>query len=410
MGFFSRQESSEAYGALIDIGSGSVLVAIVHSKAGSQHPTIVWEQREHAPLKNIDSIEQSAKAVTTALMNASLQLDTVGRKALHEYEKGAKISTIQATISAPWSYTVTKTINYTQEESFTITEQLIDELTRTTEDKIASDLQTNETVNQLGLSLITQATMDMLSNGYRVEKPQGSKATEFSLSRANVIAQEYLTDSLNETCDKLFTSQDCRKLSFMLMMYSGLRYLLPETYEICLVDITYEATEIGIVRDGSLQYCTHTPFGSFSLAREMAAVLGVPVHETFGYIHAQDPYAFMEQISAKQKKEIDEIFEAFVKKIDGLFHETGDTLSIPKRIAIHCDLKSEAFFKVLIERAAKRSLKTSSTITLVSKEIIKQTYDESDKTSFINSHADTALLLSALFFHTHRNSSFFVYS
>jgi hypothetical protein len=249
----------------------------------------------------------------------------------------------------------------------------------------------------------------MLSNGYRVTNPQGSKAKQFSITRANVVAQEYLTNSLDETCEKLFTSRDCRKISFILMMYSVVRDLFPDNYEVCLVDITYEATEIGIVRDGSLQYCTHAPFGSFSLARELAAVLNAPLHETFGYLHTDDPFAFLEKLSVNQKAEIDDIFEAYIKKIHQLFQETGDSLSIPKRIAIHSDNKSEIFFKSMIEKAAKRSLKTAPTITLVSKEILKQTYDENSKTSFLNSHTDSALLLSALFFHTHNKSTFFVY-
>jgi len=409
MSFFSKHTQTDRYGVLIDIGSGSVMVAIVHSSSGQKHPHIVWSQREHAPLKNINSMEQSAKAVLTALMNATLQIDTEGRKVLNLYNPQARITSVQATISAPWSYTVTKSIRYTQEEEFTITDELCTELVTTIEDKIASELAANETVNDLGLRIITQSTMDALSNGYRVQKPQGQKALEFSLSRANVIAQEYLANSLDEICEKLFASSDCRKLSFMLMMYSVVRDLLPYVYEVCLVDITYEATEIGIIRDGSLQYCTHTSFGSFSIAREIAAALNVPLHEAFGYLHAEDPLYFIKTLSEKQQKDVEKIFEAYTEKIHQLFHETGDALSIPKHIAIHSDAKSEVFFIQMIEKAAKRSLKTSPIITQVSKQILTQLYDTTSGESFMNSHTDSALLLSALFFHTHHDSSSFVY-
>jgi len=409
MPFFSQKKSGDVYGALVDIGSGSVMVAIVHSNSKENHPRIVWSQREHAPLKNIDSLEQSAKAVITALMNATIQLDTVGRQALHEYNSRAKISSIQATISAPWSYTVTKTINFKQDEEFTVTEDLFDELVAATEEKIATELEANETINNLGLRIITQSTMDALSNGYRVAQPQGGKAKEFSISRANVVAQEYLTNSLDESCEKLFASTDCRKLSFILMMYSVVRDLLPHVYEVCLVDITYEATEIGIVRDGSLQYCTHTAFGSFSIARELATALNVPLHEAFGYLHAENPLAFVDTLTQKQKNEVEQIFDAYIEKVNLLFHETGDVLSIPKHIALHSDLKSETFFMQMIEKAAKRCLKTSPVITKLSTEILKQTYDQTSGENFMNSHTDTALLLSALFFHTHHDSSSFVY-
>ncbi len=409
MGLFSKKTTNETFGALIDIGSGSVLVAIVHSKKSETHPIIVWSQREHAPLKNIDSLEQSAKAVITALMNATIQLDTVGRQALYEYNSSARIKTIQATISAPWSYTVTKTINFSQDEEFEVTEELFDELISATEEKIATELATNETVNNLGLKIITQATMDALSNGYRIARPQGSRAKEFSIARANVVAQEYLTDSIDETCKKVFSGAESKKLSFILMMYSVVRDLLPHIFEVCLVDITYEATEIGVVRDGSLQYCTHTPFGAFSLARELAAVLNTPLHEAFGYLHTENPFAFIESLSQKQKDEVEAIFDAYIEKLNDLFHETGDSLSIPKQIAIHCDIKSETFFMHMVEKAAKRSLKTSPITTLISSHILKQTYDPASGENFMKSHNDTALLLSALFFHMHHDSNSFEY-
>lgn len=399
MSFFGLKNSTDRYGVVIDIGSGSVLASIVHSSSKLLNPTIVWSHREHAPLRNIDSLEQSSKAVLTALVNVSMQLDSEGRKVLYEYNKKAKLTELQCAISAPWSYTVTKTINYSQEDDFTITENLIDDLMIAVQQKINNELNENEQMNNLGLEVIVQSTMEILSNGYRVSNPDGEKAKEFSLSYGSAVAQKYLVDAIDEMWSKLFVGTTNKKLSFIMVLYNITRNILPNSYDVCLVDITYEATEIGVVRDGSLQYCTHTPFGIFSLTREISTATGVPLHEAFGYLHTETPYSFMKSLSESKKGDVEKIFDAYIEKVSDIFHETGDDLSIPKRISLHTDIKSESLFLDLIEKAAKRRLKTSPLITPISREIIKQYYNPTTNTSPINIPTDTALLLSAQFFH-----------
>jgi len=409
MSFFSKQSSADTYGAILDIGSGSVLAAIVHSNVNNPHPIVVWSHREHVPLRSIESLEQVSKSVITALMNVVMELDSAGRKVLTQYNSGARIKQIQSSISAPWSYTVTKSINYTQEKPFMVTQTLIDELIKTTEAQIASDLKANTTLDEMGLSTITTATVEMLANGYRVNKPTGSKATELSVSRANVVAQKSITQALDKTADKIYAHNKHKRISFMLMAHSAIRDLLPHTFEMGIVDVTYEATELGIVRDGALQYCTHTPFGSFSLARELAEVLKIPLSEAFGYLHTVEPLAFLDNATTAQKTDVEKVFEAYISKIEALFKETGDELSVPKTIALHVDLHSEPLFLHLIEKAAKRSTKTSPVITLVTEEILKQTFDDVTTKEFLTRSSDTALLLSAMFFHKHHDSTTFTY-
>lgn len=398
MSFFGLKSSSDRFGVIIDIGSGSVLTAIVHSNHNQTKPTVVWWHREHAPLRNIDGLEQSSKAVITALVNASIKLDAEGRKKLYDYSTSAKITELQCSIAAPWSYTVTKTVNYNQESDFTITRALIEDLKLTIQDKISTELSENEAVNNLGLKVICRTTMEMLSNGYRIKHPEGQSAKQFSISHGSAVAQQYLIDAVDEMRDKLFTESTSKKLSFILILYTVTRHLLPQSHDVCLIDITYEATEIGVVRDGSLQYCTHTPFGSFSLAREISKITNVPLHEAFGYLHTETPYTFMKSLTETQKVEVEAVFEAYVTKVSDLFKETGDDLSIPKQISLHTDLRSESLFFDLIDKAAKRNLKTSPLITLISKQILQQSF-LNIKNSPVSILPDTALVISAQFFH-----------
>ena len=408
MSLFSFSGSSERIGAIIDIGSASVLVSIVSSVEGKASPHIIWSHREHAPLRNIDSLDQSSKAVMTAMMNALIKLDSEGRRALHEFNRGTKINVLQCTIAAPWSYTVTKTINYSQEEPYQITDNLVEELLRTAVQKIKQELGSNESATDLGLTVITRATMDMLANGYRIKNPTGEETTELSISHASVVAQQYLVNQIKELQQKMFGEADSNLTSYMLAFYCVAQDLYPDTYDTCLIHVTYEATEIGIVRDGTLRYSTHTPFGAFSLAREISNITSVPLYEAFQYLRSDNPYEFLETIPDAQRNEIELVFESYTARINELFKETGDDLSIPKRILLHADLKSEKFFRDIIDKAARRSLKSDPMIKMVTPNLF-ETMTHGKDAQKPEDLEDTAMLVSAQFFHKGDSLRFFEY-
>jgi hypothetical protein len=404
MKLFSKSRRSERFGVLIDIGSGSVLTAIVASDQTKSEPQILWSHREHAPLRNIDSIQESAKAVMTALMNSLMKLDGEGRQILSAYRSSAKITEIQTCISAPWSYTVTKTINYKQEDPFEINDNLIDELVRTAMQKTTDELSEQDSVNRLGLTIITRITMDILANGYRVKEAVNGKVKNLSVTHSSVVTQQYLVDTINDLNGKLFSGVASSKLSYILALFCVVQDLFPKTAEACLIDITYEASEIGIVRDGSLNYSTHTPFGSFSLAREIAHITGVPLHEAFQALHTDTPYSFMDGLPDTQKEDVTKVFDSYVEKLVGLFTETGDDLSIPKKIFLHVDLQSEPLFKDLVEKAVKLSIKTAPDVTIVTPRLLSNTGKVS-----VSLETDTAMLVSAMFFHKQNHCHGFEY-
>ena len=395
---FGSKNRKEEFGAIIEIGSGSVLVAIVHSEPDQTHPVVVWSYREPAALQNVDTLGQTAKSIMAALVAASTQVDGPGRKALYEYKSGAKISKLLWSISAPWSYTVTKTIHYKQEDFFDVTSELVTELAQKAQEHIEQELKANPVLQDKGLKVITNATIGKTTNGYNVENPEGETAKELSVSHVNVVTQPTIIDAVAEMQDKLFTEASCRKLSFILMLYTAMQDLLPHAKDLCLVDVTYEATEIGIVRDGILMYSTHMPFGLASLAREVAEITNVPLTEAMGYLHEPEPFAFLEHLEMGIQAEVKQVFNAYSERLSELFHETGDNLSIPRRIALHADLKAEKLLFEVISSAAKKRTKTDSQIILVSEEIKKRSFaGEIDETTAAN---DTALLLAAQFFHT----------
>lgn len=397
MWLISNSKKQERFGVVIDIGSGSAAVSLVSSLPGSPYPKILWTKREYAPLRQIEAIEESSKSVLTVLLNILLEFETAGRQALRQYSPNAKITEIQCGVAAPWSYTVSKTISYSEEEPFLVSKEMFEELVRTAEEKIAADLKENDTMSDLGLVIASEATINSYANDYLVKNPIGMTVSELRLVHTSVVIQTYLLEAISDLQAKMFPHAKLSVFSDILILHCIAKEVAPQAANMCLLDITAEATEMGIVRGTVLTYATHTPFGLYSLAREIASIASVPIHEAFKHLHAE-PGLFFASLSKEKQSAIDSALEAYTDKLEGLFKETGDTLSIPRNIVIHADAKAAPFLTEILDTAVKRATKSEPIITLATNTIFASLPTEERGTI-----SDSKILVAARFFHKPEN-------
>jgi cell division ATPase FtsA len=408
MSLFSSSDTSIRYGAIVEIGSGSVLASIVKSDKTKTTPQIIWSKREYATRRTESNTTVNAKAVITALMNAVLLLESEGKAMLKQTNPGAKIEHLQVSITAPWSYTITKVIGYAKEKPFEITDALITTLINAAQKKITEELKENELASDLGLAIMTRATTDIQANDYKVEDPKGKTATTLTLTQVSAVAQTYLTDAIADIKQKVFKHADIERYSFMLMFHCIIRELYNQLSEYCLVDITYEATEIGVVRGGILRYCTHAPIGISTLARTLVTVLNIPLEEAYSFL--KEPYhtRAMETLSTEKLAEVMVVFDEYQNNIAKLFTETGDKLSIPKILFMHGDHQTEEFFLKQMEAAAKKATNSSHAVHGVSSELLTKNYTAEEKKALLTVSSDTAMVVAAQFFHKQHHCNDFI--
>lgn len=406
--FSAKKTESIRYGAVIEIGSGSVLVSIVQSDQASKHPDIIWSTREYAPRQNSATALTSAKGVMTALVNAVLLVETEGIPALRTKNQHAKLSTTQVSITAPWSYTISKVINYSEETPFTVTNALLNKLQVAAEKKVTEELRENELATELGLTIMTRATTDIQANDYKTSDPVGQQVQTLTLTQVSAVAQKYLTDAIAELQQKVLGKTTLERYSFMLMFHCIIRELHHNATEYCLIDVTFEATEIGIVRGGILRYCTHTTTGISSIARLVATTLDIPLPEAYAFL--KEPYHThaLGELSELKRLAINQIFEDYQLTITKLFHETGDSLSIPKTLFLHGGEQTEAFFATHITSAATAATNSQHTVYPVTEELLTATYTEEQRQLIQTTVSDTALLVAAQFFHKQHHCNDFI--
>ncbi|HMO82930.1 MAG TPA: hypothetical protein PKA42_02065 [Candidatus Paceibacterota bacterium] len=399
MGFLSKKPNHRL-GLIIDIGSGSVLVAVVASDPAKSHPDIVWSKREHTPQRLTTDNNSQHKSVLTSLINVMMAFDSEGRAACRESSYGHNINNVQVNISAPWSYTVTKTIAYQNEEEFMVSKSLVDELLRTAHLKVEEELQEKAKINDLGLEILVKSIMKIVANGYAINLTDKQRANDLKIIEASAVAQKRLIEAVKEIKNKVLPEASLKKYSFTLPYYYVINSLNPANSSYCLVDITYEATEIGIVREGVLTYCSHIAVGTMSLAREIAEILSVPIQETFGYLKSEGLDDYLKNCSANQQDKVNEIFAKYQDQLTTLFKETGDSLTVPKKIYLHSNLNTESFFNEQITKAANQSTKLAHATYNVTSELLTKMYPKEYVAKLTKGERDTGLLISAQFFHT----------
>lgn len=406
MSFSFLRKNPVRYVALLDIGSGSVLSSIIASDSQKAYPEIIWSHREHTILKQSHTATDSAKSILTSLVNALITLESEGKATLRNKYPHTHLTELMVTIAAPWSYTAVKTISYNQEEPFVVTETLINDLIETAHRKVEEELLEHERVSSLGLSVISRSLLQVIANGYVIVRNNNQSASTLKLIEASAVAQDNLVTAVIENKEKTLPNAELSITSFMIPFFYSTQSLAAakNLRDYLLVDITYEATEIGVVRDGALLYCTHAIRGSFSIARDIAEALGIPTEEAYGYLRSQQLEHYMETYSEAKQGAVKDLLTAYEDTLCGLFKETGDNLAIPRTIFIHGDLATEEFFNTHVKAAAKLATNSDHAVHNVSADMLSEHYTEAEQKN-ITIHDDSALLIAAHFFHTNQNQT-----
>ena len=352
---FIRKRKNVEFAALIDIGSGSVSVSVVYSNIDTNDFEIIWSHRENILLKQIHNSEGTTKHIMTAYMNAVLTLGKEGLQTLYTFDNKAVIKTLQVSVSAPWSYTISKRATIVKEDLFVITPSLIHELTTAAEEKITDELLENEITEALDLQTVNRSVAKILANGYELGSVSKQKAKSLELRLLSVVIQKHLKKTILESRDAVLPKAEVKIFSFVNMIYYVLCAIRPEMQEYCIVNQTFEATEIGIVRDGVLTYSTHTPFGIVTYARNIANVLGITTEEVFGLLESGQLLPRIEKLTKEKKVLCQEIDNQYKQLLCELLAETGDGFTIPKSIFLQTSPKMFDYFKTTIDSATEQA-------------------------------------------------------
>ncbi|HEX4799255.1 MAG TPA: hypothetical protein VFV22_01825 [Candidatus Paceibacterota bacterium] len=278
--FWGKKHDDAQYGALIDISSGSIGIAILLSDPQKPLPRIVYTER--IPFRQTAHYTMSdildTRRVREALLSASLMLSSDGLNALRHIDEHAEISKIFITCSSPWALTIARSAQYNNDTDFKINKSIITDLVNSVERDILEHVAVTHDEHKT-YQIVERATVDTTINGYAVSSPFGLTGKTLSLSHVVGIIPQELLDAAEEAHEKIFPKAIMNAHTTMLVTYCILRDIFPNVHTACIIDITGEATEFGFVERNLLIDNSYVPWGINTTLRAVSRARGNPISD-----------------------------------------------------------------------------------------------------------------------------------
>ncbi len=323
-----RSVENETRGVVLDISDSVINIGIVLSKEGQPLPEIVWSFQE---LVTVAEKQKSIEPrLLVSLLNAFMELENNGFAALRKRGITKLPTLIQVAITAPLAYTVARTVSVTAEKSFRVTEKLFNEL-ETKAGSEAKKLCTSQLLTKdLDLEMLSNSTVSLSVNGYPTHYPFKSMATEVKLSQMITLSSKTIVLELNRLRDKVLPKAEIDIDSFMSIYFRAVLEMSPDITEACFINATTNGTELMVVRDS-------LPTSS---------------------IYAKNTTP----VSAVVKT------DALLQDLTTLFKNSGDGLSLPKKMYLHSAVLAESSLIPLLEQASRSATGVAHQVHPTSKE------------------------------------------
>lgn len=357
------------YGVIFDIGSESIGVSIIESNQSKKLPVIIFSHRVHMRIARLTPTTAAyTRHMREALFSASLMLSRDGLEALGLHNSQARIQKILVTCTSPWSYTISRNVQYEGENEIKITRNLIDDLVKSAEAEINTQIQKEKGAEQDLLEVVERATVDVRVNDYSIQNPIGLHGKSISLSHITGLVPTDIIKAVYEVQEKIFPNVEIRAHTFLLVLYCVLRDLFPKTESLCIINITPEATEFGVIEGGTLIESTTIPFGTNELVRQLMDSLKKTELE-IGSLLALSESGSLEKTLHDQ---LEQEFKSFFKKFGESMSTHFVTRRFPKTAFLLVSEPYRELFVTALTPFIRDVFHADQTLLMINPEILKE--------------------------------------
>lgn len=361
---WSLKSATARVGAIVDVSDSKVEVALVCSGTSAAGPEIVWTHFETlSPQSATDSVNSLKKVILSAFNAISKE----GIKVLKDLKLPTEISLIQATLHAPYSYTITRSVSLKAEKPVKVTHALVDELEAKANAE-AYKMQSAE-LSRFGVVLhpLSSSSVTLRLNGYPAKYPFKSVAEEVTLSQHVSFSTFDFKSVLEEARNKYLPKVAIDVDSFVSLFYRTAMAVSSKTSDCSLVTIGDTATEFITVRDGLPQHSSFIPFGLNSLSLKISSATGLLPHEARA-VTKDNQVDNVDPNNGRYQSALQSATSEYEGELKKLLSKTGDILALPETIYLQSECDHEAFFTPLVERVANSVTGTKHSVHPITSE------------------------------------------
>jgi len=319
---------------LIDIGSSFVSGAYARVKEGS-NPVLHYTAR--VPIQ-ARGVRASIEDMERALVELSKALLVHGAPVLTHATGSGSVDRVLVSIAAPWQETRTHTQRINRSEPFRFTRHVMDEMVA------------RASVSAPGYTQANHLVLATFLNGYEVHEPLGKMARSAQV----IVLSSSVSDKVLETVMSLmrgaFHTRDIEFTAFVPVAYTVLRALYPHEEDFLIMDISGEATDLALVRQGLLVETVSIPYG-VNIFHRVALTAGVgkaspeslkTVNEV-ALVDLNRNHAFT--------KKMEEARDTWLTHLADAFHALTTRYALPRTVLLLADEEVLGFITTLLNTA-----------------------------------------------------------
>jgi hypothetical protein len=374
-----------SFGVILDVGSGSVGVAIVASTSTEKFPTIVWSYREYLASSK-DEVDIK-KRINMTILNVFLELGGTGLKILRDKYPHKSPSIIQVSLNAPFAYTISRSINTKADKPFKVSSKVITALENKAKEEARDQVATALATKTMNLATLSEVITSIKVDGYPVRLPYNGEGKNVSLRQLMSLTSTDFVDEIEAARDKVLPRAEIDFDSFMSLYSRAISGIVSFKKDIGLFSITARASELMIVSGGDPFVSNFLTKGHHTLAASISEVSGLDMTESLGIMREND-IDHTKLLNKEKVESIKNLITAYEDEMTAFIRSQGDALVIPKDIYLQVDKSYEKFFGDSLTRAFFKATGLKHTVHLFTSKFFN-----------FNNDNDSRILCSAYIFH-----------
>ncbi|MBI5045815.1 MAG: cell division FtsA domain-containing protein [Candidatus Niyogibacteria bacterium] len=375
----------------LDINTSSARAAVFWAHKGAK-PEVVKVFKSNAKFLEKGGFTELRRGIYGALDELL--------KRIHKESSPRKIEGVLISFSSPWYFAAPRIIEIgKQEETFELTEKLIEEKLRSEKELMKKELAQRFKVTEKDLLVLEASLMRSFLNGYGVKDIYGKKANSASMYvYVSAVFQE-MTEDIKRKIFGVFGTADVHFHTAPFILFNKIRDNFKEE-AFMIVEVGEEVTDVSLVRGGVIQEIASFARGSNFLTRHVASYFKIPLEEAVSYINMYSAGHLEAKAALKTRNIIEEglrEWKNFFEQVVGGFYETS---FVPEKVFI---FGPSVMLKYFADAASSRDLARFVFADLARVEQLKP---ETVKEEFfrgygLKTHEETIISFLILFYNEH---------
>ena len=319
---------------LIDIGSASVSGA--YARIDKIHNPVLHYTAQ-VPIRSRDKTGAAdMKDMERALAELTKTLILRGAPVLARAIGKSSIDRILISIAAPWQETHTRPERVNNPSGFRFTRRMMDDMVK----KI--------TVPPPGRTQTNKMVVATLLNGYEVTDPFGKTAHSAEIIALSSSVTDEVAHAITAVVRKTFHTDKIELTAFAPVAYVVLRDLFPKEDNFLVMDVTGEATDLALVRQGLLVEVESISCG-LNLLRRAAIEAGITTVSSAKSLQTVNEVALVDMehngtFTAHMRDARDE----WLRNLSKAFQALAVQYALPRMIFLLADEEALGFLKQVL--------------------------------------------------------------